>query len=271
MLGSDLVIELSRSFNIVPLTKQDLDITEAEACRKVTESLRAAVIINASGFTDVDGCETRRDEAMLLNGRAVENLAEACKATGTMLVHFSTDYIFDGDSSRPYREEDEPHPLSVYGQSKLAGEQAIKETLSEYILIRTSWLFGKAGKNFVDTILRLSKQQRTLKVVTDQRGSPTYTRDLAQAVGALLKKKAVGLFHITNSGSCTWHEFAKEIIKQAAGGGIEVLPIDSNALGRPARRPAYSVFDNEKFRRVTGMHMRPWQEALHEYLKECSI
>ena len=271
MLGSDLVVELSRSYNIIPLTKQDLDITEAETCMKVVKSLRVAAIINASGFTNVDGCETSQDEAMLLNGGAVKNLAEACNATGTMLVHFSTDYVFDGDSSRPYREEDVPHPLSVYGLSKLRGEQAVMKILSRYIIIRTSWLYGKAGKNFVDTILRLSKQQKTLKVVTDQRGSPTYTRDLAQATTALLKKKAVGLFHITNSGSCTWYEFAKEIIQQAAGGQIEVLPIDSTAFGRPARRPAYSVLDTEKFNRVTGMHMRPWQEALHEYLRECLL
>jgi dTDP-4-dehydrorhamnose reductase len=271
MLGSDLVIELSRSFDIIPLAKQDLDITEAEACRKAAESLKAAVIVNASGFTDVDGCESRRDEAMLLNSTAVANLAEACRAVGTMLVHFSTDYVFDGASSRPYREEDAPNPLSFYGLSKRRGEQAVMNALDRYIIIRTSWLFGKAGKNFVDTILKLAKQQKTLKVVTDQRGAPTYTRDLAQAVGALLQKKAVGLFHVTNSGSCTWYEFAREIIQYAYGGAVDVLPTDSSSLGRPARRPAYSVLDNEKFNRVTGMHMRPWPEALHEYLKECSI
>jgi dTDP-4-dehydrorhamnose reductase len=269
MLGSDLALELSRSFNIIPLTREDLDITHAEACRKVAEEIKAEVVINAAGFTDVDGCETRREEAMMLNGTAVAYLAEACKASGTKLVHFSTDYVFDGTSSRPYGEDDQVHPLSVYGQSKLAGEQAVRDTLTEYILIRTSWLFGKAGNNFVDTILKLSKQHSTLKVVSDQKGSPTYTRELAQAVVALLKMKATGIFHITNSGSCTWHEFATEIIKQTAGGDIQVLPVDSTSLGRPARRPAYSVLDNEKFGRVTGMHMRPWQEALRMYLRNC--
>jgi dTDP-4-dehydrorhamnose reductase len=269
MLGRALVREFSRYFDIIPLTREELDITSAGACKKVAEAIKAEVLVNATGFTDVDECETRREEAMMLNSTAVGYLAEACRASGMKLVHFSTDYVFDGASAHPYQEDDKVHPLSIYGRSKLAGESAVTGSLIPYILIRTSWLFGKSGKNFVDTILKLSKQHSILKVVSDQKGSPTYTNDLAQAVGALVKMEATGIFHVTNSGSCTWHEFATEIVKQKTDGSVQVLPVDSTVVGRPAKRPAYSVLDNGKFRRTTGMQMRSWQEALALYLNEC--
>ena len=163
-------------------------------------------------------------------------------------------------------EEDLPNPLNVYGASKLQGERYIQETLRNYLIIRTEWLYGRHGKNFVDTILSKAGQQKELRVVDDQRGAPTFTKDLGLAISRLIKIEALGVLHVTNSGSCTWFEFAREVLKEKGLNHVQVVPISSAELARPARRPAYSALDCRKFEKLTGSKMRPWEEALKEYL-----
>jgi dTDP-4-dehydrorhamnose reductase len=182
------------------------------------------------------------------------------------MIHLSTDYVFNGHSQSPYLEEDLPNPLNVYGASKLQGERYIQETLRNYLIIRTEWLYGRHGKNFVDTILSKAGQQKELRVVDDQRGAPTFTKDLGLAISRLIKIGALGVLHVTNSGSCTWFVFAREVLKEKGLNHVQVVPISSAELARPARRPAYSALDCRKFEKLTGSKMRPWEEALKEHL-----
>jgi dTDP-4-dehydrorhamnose reductase len=182
------------------------------------------------------------------------------------MIHLSTDYVFDGSATIPYREEDPPAPLNVYGASKLQGERNIREILENHLIIRTEWLYGRQGKNFVDTILRLAIQQEEIRVVNDQQGSPTFTRDLGWAIDRLLQEKTVGTIHVTNSGSCSWFEFARKILQEKQKNTVRIIPITSDELARPAKRPANSVLDCSRFQQITGQKMRPWEEALKEYL-----
>jgi len=214
----------------------------------------------------VDGCEGKRELAFSVNAEGARNIAAGCAASNARMIHLSTDYVFDGTSSAPYREEDPPNPLNVYGASKLQGERQIREVLENHLIIRTEWLFGRHGKNFVDTILRLAAQQEELRVVNDQRGAPTFTKDLSWAIEKLLEKEAKGILHITNSGSCTWFEFARQILKEKNIDNGSIVPISSAALTRPAKRPANSVLDFHRFENLVGQKMRTWEEALKEYL-----
>jgi dTDP-4-dehydrorhamnose reductase len=192
----------------------------------------------------------------------------ACRVTGASMIHLSTDYVFDGALPRPYREEDVPHPLGVYGASKLQGEQYIQEKLKHYLIIRTAWLYGHHGKNFVKAILNLARDKGELRVVNDKQGSPTFTRDLSGAIGRLIEAGTEGLIHVTNSDSCTWFEFAREILHERGLGDIRVIPISSAELNRPAKRPSNSILDCSRYGRLIGEGLRPWRDALREYLSE---
>jgi len=250
MLGHDL----QRVFPDAVLRGHDVDITDA---RKVSETLREIkpeLVINAAAYTDVDGCEDHRDHAFAVNGEAPLYLARACRDTGACLVHYSTDYIFDG-TQKSYREHDAPRPINAYGESKLLGEKNIRETMDDYRIIRTSWLFGTHGKNFVETMIRLSREMPEVRVVNDQFGKPTYTADLAQKT-VEIAGLTPGIYHITNDGICSWFEFAQAIIPN-------VVPCSTADYPRKAKRPAYSVLVNTK-----TTPMRPWNEALAAYLKE---
>lgn len=232
---------------------RELDITNRERISTFIEDLRPAIVINAAAYTDVDGCEDRREHAMLVNGTAPGYLAAACNKVDAVLVHYSTDYIFDGTVAE-YYEDDPPHPLNVYGESKLLGEQNVAMEMDDYRIIRTSWLFGPYGKNFVDTMLALSPKMELVKVVNDQFGKPTFTIDLALATTGVIVCNP-GIYHLTNDGICSWYEFAKAIIPN-------VVPCTTEEFPRKAKRPKYSVLTSTK-----TDSLRHWQEALAVYLK----
>jgi dTDP-4-dehydrorhamnose reductase len=231
----------------------DLDITNKRGVQELIKHEHPAVVINAAAYTDVDGCEDNRDHAFAVNGYGPGYLAEACAETGSVLVHFSTDYIFDGTRSS-YREDDTPNPINAYGESKLLGEVSIRENMDDHRIVRTSWLFGPHGKNFVDTILALSRSMEVVRVVKDQIGRPTYTVDLARAMPGIISR-APGVYHITNEGQCSWYDFARAFIPNA-------VPCTTEEFPRRAKRPAYSVLLNTK----TPL-LRHWREAVADYLR----
>ena len=262
MLGQDLMAlygEAARGVDI-----DEIDITDLLSVQRVLTALRPAVVINAAAYTDVDGCETNRDRAMQVNGEGVAFLAMVTREIGALLVQVSTDYIFDGAKGSPYVEDDLCHPLSVYGESKLAGEMNAWVN-PEHLIVRTQWLYGLHGKNFVETMLRLAAEKDELAVVDDQIGSPTWTVDLAQAIKALIDKGCRGTYHAVNSGTCSWNEFARTIFA-AAGKTVAVNPMSTEQLNRPARRPLLSPLDCGKLQRDAGYVFPSWQQALNNYL-----
>ncbi|MCM8760836.1 MAG: dTDP-4-dehydrorhamnose reductase [Candidatus Omnitrophica bacterium] len=267
--GTDLVE--NRQSTIGRFYKED--ITERESIEDVIAEADPDFVVHAAAMTDVDGCELAKDRAYKINSEGTKNVALACEAAGATLIYISTDFVFDGKKSSPYKEDDKPAPLNVYGDSKLKGEIAVRENVKKHYIIRTSWLYGKNGKNFVDTIAAKARAEKVLKVVDDQVGSPTYTVDLACAMHALLKKltnsesrlNGYGIYHVSNSGSVSWFEYAREIVR-LSGSTARVLPISSEELNRPARRPAMSAMDCSKFAEYTGYRMRSWKEALKEYM-----
>jgi dTDP-4-dehydrorhamnose reductase len=267
MLGSDLLLKLNLQHEVVGLDKEEIDIVSADECEKAIKETKPDILINAAAYTNVDGCETAKEECFTVNAEAVKNIAEACLNKNIRIIHFSTDYVFDGTAKRPYKEDDQCNPINAYGESKLAGERYLQSLADDYVLIRTSWLYGVKGKNFVQTILEKAKTTPTLSIVDDQVGSPTYTKDLAAAVDLLISQNLKGIFHITNRGRCSWYQFAVKILQESGMNDIKVIPIKSNKLPRPAMRPAYSVLSMQKFIATTGKTMQPWQLALQDYLK----
>ena len=269
MLGSDLVPRLRQHLPPAELIAVDidgLDITVEDQVREKVEAIRPAVIINCAAYTDVDGCESERDLAFRVNAHGPELLARAAAEYRAQLLHISTDFVFDGSQSTPYTEEDEPYPISAYGESKLAGEEAVRALAPEHLIVRTAWLYGRGGRNFVETILRLAEERDHLSVVTDQTGSPTWTVQLASAIVALLAVGARGTYHAVNRGECTRYEWAGEILR-LAGKERRLLPATTEEFPRPARRPAYSALGCEKLTRDTGFRFCPWHRALADYLQ----
>ncbi|MBP1712480.1 MAG: dTDP-4-dehydrorhamnose reductase [Deltaproteobacteria bacterium] len=265
MLGQDLVKILAPEYEIIPWDLAEIDITrEKETLEKIVK-VRPQVIINCAAYTNVDQCETHRDQAFLVNAEGTKHVALASYTVKARFVHLSTDYVFDGTASIPYREDNSPNPMSVYGQSKLQGEIYVRKIGGDHLIIRTAWLYGPRGKNFVEAILSQAAEGKQIRVVNDQQGSPTFTRDLSQAIKGLLPITEQGIFHLTNSGSCTWFEFALHILEESGFKGNEVRPISSKELGRPAKRPAYSILDNSRYEQISENKMRSWQEALKEY------
>jgi len=262
MLGHDLMKVLSGDIRGVDIG--DIDITSIESVRRVLLTLKPAVIINAAAYTDVDGCETNREVAMRVNGEGVGNLAAIAGEIGARLVQISTDYIFDGSKGSPYMEDDLARPLSVYGESKLAGEINAGR-VADHLIVRTQWLYGMHGKNFVETMLRLAGERDELAVVDDQIGSPTWTVDLSMAIRALLEKGCRGTYHAVNAGHCSWNAFAGAIFAEA-GLTIKVNPLSTVELDRPAPRPLYSTLDCAKLAGDIGFRPQPWRDALRKYL-----
>lgn len=265
LLGRDLVENWPGDI-ILPATSRDADIREIEQVRKLVHREHPDWIILAAGYTDVDGSEQNADLAFAVNRDGARNVSVVARELGAKLCYLSTDYVFDGASDRPYEPDDPVHPLNVYGASKAAGEQAVQEQVGHWLIARTSWLFGASKSCFPEKILRAADSQPELKVVADQVGSPTYTRDLAAAIRGLVQADARGLLNITNSGSCSWFEFAKETLR-SADRNISVSPTTSVQAARPARRPAYSVL-SPKALASRGITLRTWQEALSAYLIE---
>jgi len=263
MLGHDL-LELYGS-ECRGVYHDEMEITSPASVEKVLKELRPKVVINAVAYTDVDGCETNRDRAFQVNGEGVLNLARVTAEIGAKLVQVSTDYVFDGSKGTPWLEDDQVKPLSVYGRSKLAGEENARLN-PDHLIVRTQWLYGLHGKNFVETMLRLGKEKDELSVVHDQIGSPTWTVDLSCAIRALIDKDCRGTYHAANAGSCSWCEFAAAIFAES-GLKTVVKPITTRELGRPAPRPLYSVLDCGRLQRDTGFVPDGWRDALKNYLK----
>lgn len=266
MLGSELFGRLSVQHEVVGKDADDFDITSEEACRRVVAEAEPDVVINAAAYTDVDGSEKARELCFAVNADGVRNVALACRPAGIKIIHFSTDYVFDGAKDTPYREEDACRPLNVYGEAKLAGEGNLQRYSEHYLLIRTAWLYGKQGKNFVKTIMDKARKVGRLEIVDDQKGSPTYAKDLATAVEILLTGHHTGIFHVTNRGTCSWYEFTQKILAYAGISDVQAIPVSSGQLNRPAMRPLNSALNCTRFIEATGKTMRFWQLALRDYM-----
>jgi dTDP-4-dehydrorhamnose reductase len=269
-------------YDVFPFDLPQLDISVRDQVLGAMGNLRPHVIVNCAAYTNVDACETQEELATRVNGHGAGHLAEAARETGAVLVHISTDYVFDGSKKTPYTEEDPPNPLSAYGRSKLAGEEAIRDSgLLRYFILRTSWLYGPGGKNFVETIARLAGEREELRVVADQLGSPTYTEDLARAIFQLLALDTPdtarltphefhGIYHFANEGVCSWHAFAEAIVERLRQRGeanrlLQVVPISTEDYPLPAPRPPYSVFSKDRYRAATGQEIPDWMNALDRY------
>jgi len=279
MLGVYLVERLRGDFHVVGLDVKEFpevsfalpgveraDITRADEVKRTLSELAPRTVIHAAAYTDVDGCENHPEKAYQVNALGTQSVCRACKELGIPLMYISTDFVFDGRKKLPYVESDRPAPVSTYGKSKLAGEEYCRGLLKRYFLVRTSWLYGGYGKNFVDTILGLAANRDELTVVNDQVGSPTYAKDLADVLAGILARGEYGVYHASNSGSCSWLEFAREILRLASAQGIRLRAIASRQLDRPAPRPEYSVLAKRRIRQVLGVNPRHWKEALKEYM-----
>jgi len=265
LLGKALVREWSGD-EVLALGSHDVDIRDRKHVQEVVGEKLPQWIVLAAAYTDVDGCESDPRRALEVNRYGAENVAEAAKSSGAKLLFLSSDYVFDGKKSSPYEVGDPRNPQSVYGRSKAEAEMRLLEIVPEVCIVRTSWLFGTGGKCFPDTILKLAASRPALDVVNDQRGSPTYCVDMARAIIELCRKDASGIVHATNSGDCTWFEFARETVK-GAGLQTEVRPVSSEQMARPAPRPAYSVLAATSLQRY-GIEMPSWEDALRRYLEE---
>jgi len=272
MLGSSFLKHLAghKNWEVFAFDREELDITDSASIERNLEKISPDFVINCSGYTAVDNAETDKDAAFKVNGYACGKLAEVCKNLGAILIHFSTDYVFDGESSGGYAENDKPNPINVYGASKLEGENLIQKNSDKYYIIRTSWLFGENGKNFVNTMLELGKTKKSLNVVGDQIGCPTYTHDLCEVAienfifsGGLSGggKHPFGIYHLTNSGSTSWCDFAKKIFEFSKM-DIIVNKVSSDEFVRPAKRPKCSILKNTKI-----AALQPWEEALKAFLR----
>lgn len=273
-LGIDTVKVLqAKGYEVLGCDRETLDITNLEQCQQVITSFQPEVIIHCAAYTAVDAAETDIDGAYLVNAVGTRNIAVAAESVQAKVIYISTDYVFDGQGVQPYHEYDNTDPQSIYGKSKRAGEVLIQSLSSRYFIVRTSWVYGLHGNNFVKTMLKLGQEKPQLKVVHDQKGSPTYTVDLAEFLTELMVTEKYGVYHASNSESCTWYEFTQEIFKQA----IDTLGVDIQAVlepcatsefPRPAPRPANSVMEHLSIRTNGFTDIRSWQEGLNAFLQE---
>jgi dTDP-4-dehydrorhamnose reductase len=264
-LGQDVVLAGRRAGHDVTACSRDtLDVTDVAAVDRTLTRARPDAVVNCAAYTDVDGAEAEPDRAFAVNAQAAGHVTRAAGGVGALIVHVSSDYVFDGERHEPYVESDETRPLSAYGRSKLAGERAVTEAGVDHAVVRSAWLFGSGGRNFVETMLRLASERGEVGVVTDQVGCPTWTGHLAPALIAIAERRALGIHHVVAGGSCSWHAFAVEIFRQA-GVSCRVSERLTSELGRPAPRPAFSVLRSE---RGDTPALPPWEEGLSAYLAE---
>ncbi len=271
MLGHDVVAELHRrSLPVLPLTRAQCDVTDAAQCESAIVGIGANVVINCTAYTNVNGAESEADAAMAINAYGAENLAAACRRAGARLIHVSTDYVYDGTKSEPYEATDQTNPLNSYGRSKLAGEHRIAAVLPAdcWAVVRTAWLYGAQGNNFVKTMLRLGREGKDLNVINDQVGSPTYTVDLATTLVELALRNASGIIHATGSGECTWYEFAEEIFRLSGVKPASLKPCSSVEFPTPAVRPANSRLSPGSLVAAGVPRLPHWKDALERYLAE---
>lgn len=266
MLGHDLIDILKDNHELILTTSKTLDITDKNKVIEFIRENNPDIVINSAAYTDVDGCEENQDIAYAVNGDGVENLALGCREVDCPLVHVSTDYVFDGTARNPIREDGKIGPISVYGKSKLKGEEAIQKILDKFFIVRTAWLYGINGGNFPKTMLELAKNHSEITVVYDEVGTPTYTPDLAYAISQLIDTDYYGIYHITNSGHCSWCEFARYIF-EVAGSDVNVIPVTASEFARPAPRPHYSVLENKRWIDNGFEPLRHYKDAVKEYIE----
>jgi len=265
MLGTDLASHLQTNHTCAALGRNEFDVTDRDGTLRVVRDVKPDIIIHTASYNAVDDCEANPARAFGVNAEGSRNIAEAAADLGIPIISFSTDYVFDGEKGAPYIETDTPNPLSVYGRSKLAGENYVRAATDKHFIVRVQWLFGVNGKNFVTTIIKAARERGSLTVVDDQWGCPTYTRDLCGAVSDLTERGGYGTYHISNSGVVTWYGFTREILRQA-GINADIAPCTTDGYPRPAKRPRFSPLDNAKFAVVGCTPLRPYEEALSDYL-----
>lgn len=265
-LGQDLVSILQGIHEVFGFGSKELDVRNLEQCRLIFRQIKPDVIIHAAAYTAVDQAETDDDNAFAVNAFGSRHIAMAAEEIGAKLCYISTDYVFDGTSDKPYKEYDNTNPQSIYGKSKLAGELLVQSLSNRYFIIRTSWVYGQHGNNFVKTMLKLGLEKPSLKVVADQIGSPTYTVDLCHFILDLISSEKYGIYHASNTGSCSWFEFAKAIFAES-GYSTQVEPCTTDEFPRPAPRPRHSVMDHQSIRANSFTDLRPWREALSEFIE----
>jgi len=266
MLGTDMVDVLSGEHRVIGVDIGEVDITDARATETLIFEAEPQIVVHTAAYTDVDGCESNIRHAYRVNAIGTRNIALACRKVGAAMLYVSTDFVFDGVKREPYLERDRPNPLNVYGFSKYAGEQFVASLLAEHYIIRTAWLYGENGKNFVTTMMRLADEQGKLKVVDDQFGSPTYTVDVALAVARLIATGKYGIYHMVNTGQVSWCGFARKVLELSGRHRVPVKPISSEQLSRPAIRPAYSVLQNSALELTIGVTIRLWETALEDFI-----
>lgn len=273
-MGFEVVRAFARSgHEVIAPTLEELDFMDPRHVATSARKLQADWIINCAAYTQVDQAENESEQVYIINRDTAGQLAGAVAEYGGRMLHVSTDFIFDGTQKQPYRETDQPNPLGVYGQSKLEGEQAVLEALPTATVLRTAWVYGAYGHNFVKTMLRVAAEGKPLRVVDDQVGSPTWTGDIVNAIMALVEKNADGVFHYTNAGETSWCGFAVAILDEAARAGFDiktatVTPVPTSEYPTPATRPAYSVLDTEKIQSCLSLSIPPWRDSLKNMLKE---
>lgn len=265
MLGRALGEQLQGAHTLFLWGREEADLTDEAQVRTAARGIAFDAVVHAAAMTDVDRCESEPDLALRVNRDATRYVADLARERGAIFVYVSTDYVFDGAKRSPYLEEDPTGPVNAYGRSKLEGERAAESSGAKTLVVRTSWLFGTGGKNFVDTIALKLERGESLRVVDDQKGSPTYTRDLAHAIELLLRRGSLGTVHATNSGATTWYGLAREIAR-ALGSDAPIAPVTTEGFPRPAARPRYSVLSGARFRAWTGENLRPWEEAVGHHL-----
>ncbi|GIM45660.1 NAD(P)-dependent oxidoreductase [Collibacillus ludicampi] len=266
-LGKDLVTILQDRFEVFGMGKEELDVTKMNQSREVVHSIMPDVIIHTAAYTAVDLAEKEENQAYLVNAFGTRNITVVAEEVGSKICYISTDYVFDGLSSVPYKEYDQTNPLGVYGKSKRAGEQLVQSLSSKFFIVRTSWVYGFHGNNFVKTMLKLAEERNHLKVVHDQVGSPTYTVDLSLFLSELITTDKFGIYHASNTGACSWYEFAKAIFEEI-GISAQIEPCTTEEFPRPAPRPKYSVMDHLSIRCNGFKDFRHWRDALRDFLRE---
>jgi dTDP-4-dehydrorhamnose reductase len=271
MLGSDLMVRLNGAHEPVGVDIREFDVLKLDDVRKALIDIKPDWVVHCAAYTNVDGCEKDPGKAMSVNGDGAGNVARACWEVGAKLAYISTDYVYDGKKDEPYAETDPVGPLNVYGESKLRGERLATETLPNALIIRTSWLFGHNGPNFVEAILKRAGEVDELSVVDDQVGSPTYTEDLADGIVRLIEAGAEGIVHLSNEGTCSWYDYAVEMLRLAGMDNVGVKRITTEELARPALRPAYSALSKRKYTELTGHALRDWKDALAAYMDSRKI
>ncbi|GKX67808.1 dTDP-4-dehydrorhamnose reductase [Inconstantimicrobium mannanitabidum] len=278
-LGSQIVEDINKGYSeigelpeviknaeVLGIDVEELDISDLNKVKEFISIQRPDVVINPAAYTNVDGCESNEQLAYQINALGARNLAIACEGIGAKLLHISTDYVFSGEGNVPLKEYELPAPQSVYGKTKLAGEEFVREFCSKYYIVRTSWLYGYNGKNFVYTIMKAAQERGVLKVVNDQKGNPTNAEDLIHHLLKIILTDEYGIYHCTGEGECSWYDFASKIVEY---GNIECIvnPCTSDEFPSPTKRPTYSSLDNMMLRVTVGNEVREWQKALKEFIK----